>query len=245
MIKFTLILLSILSLLLSCSAGPKKVSVASNAAFPPMEYIDDNQALVGFDIDLMKAVAKAAGFEVSFQSVGWGEIFGGLQNGDYDAIVSSVTITDVRKTTYDFSNPYINAGQITVVPLESTAKQLVDLKGRPVGVLKGTTGSDIVEKTLSSPENLKAYDEISLAFEDLFNRRLAGVVIDTPVAAQYVLRNQRYKAAFQMIGDPLTDESYGVVVKKGNKALLALINEGLDRIKVDGTYDKIKAQWLR
>ncbi len=114
-----------------------------------------------------------------------------------------------------------------------------------MGVLKGTTGSDIVEKTLSSPENLKAYDEISLAFEDLFNRRLAGVVIDTPVAAQYVLRNQRYKAAFQMIGDPLTDESYGVVVKKGNKALLALINEGLDRIKVDGTYDKIKAQWLR
>ena len=74
---------------------------------------------------------------------------------------------------------------------------------------------------------------------------MAGLVIDTPVAAQYVLRNDRYKAAFKMIGEPLTDENYGVAVKKGNKDLVSLVNAGLDKIKADGTYDKIKALGLQ
>jgi polar amino acid transport system substrate-binding protein len=227
----------------SCTAGPKKVTIGTNAAFPPMEYLE-KQTIVGFEIDLISAIAKAAGFETTFQSVSWDKIFSGLERGDYDAVVSSVAITPVRQATYDFSNSYFNAGQITVVALESGATELTKLGGKPVGVLAGTAGASAVEAALGKGDE-KTYDEIGQAFEDLFNRRLAGLVVDLPVAVQYVLRNEKYKDSFKMIGEPLTDENYGVVVKKGNTELLALINAGLEKIKADGTYDKIKAQWLQ
>jgi polar amino acid transport system substrate-binding protein len=243
--KMLFVAFAALSLFVSCSSGPKKIVIASDTTFPPMEFVDEKQQIVGFDIDLMNAVAKSAGIEVTIKTVAWDGIFAGLANGDYDAVVSSVTITEERQKNYDFTKPYINAGQITVVNKDATAKTLLELKGQPVGAQLGTTGASTVEKVFGNKDNLKAYDEIGLAFEDLFNKRLAAVVIDTPVAAQYVLRNEKYKSAFMMIGDPLSDENYGIVVKKGNQALLDLLNTGLDKVKADGTYDKIKAQWLQ
>lgn len=242
--KSSLFLLVAIVLLVSCTALPKKVTIATNAAFPPMEFLDEKQGVVGFEVDLIAAIAKAEGIETTFKSVGWDKIFSGLDRSVYDAVVSSVAITPLRQTTYDFSNSYFNAGQITVVPLESRATELTKLGGKPVGVLAGSAGANTVEAALGKADG-KAYDEIGLAFEDLFHRRLSGLVIDLPVAVQYVLRNEKYKDSFKMIGEPLTDENYGVVVKKGNTELLALINAGLEKIKADGTYDKIKAQWLQ
>ena len=81
-----------------------------------MEMVDTNKNIVGFDIDFMKAVAREAGFEVVFKNTAWDGIFGGLDAGKYDAIISSVTITEERKRQYDFSEPYINIGQILVIP---------------------------------------------------------------------------------------------------------------------------------
>ncbi len=243
--KFAFISLMALALLASCSSGPKKIVIASDTTFPPMEFVNEASEIVGFDIDLVKAIAAAQGIEITVKTVAWDGIFAGLENGDYDAIASSVTITEERAQKYDFSNAYVNAGQITVVPADSTATALTDLAGQPVGAQLGTTGADTVATTFGSKDNLKAYDEIGLAFEDLFNKRLAGVVIDTPVAALYVLANEKYKAAFKIIGEPLSDENYGFVVKKGNKELVDLLNAGLEKVKADGTYDKIKAQWLQ
>src|SRR5690554_291700 len=83
--------------------GPRTLVVATDATWPPMEYINTDQEIVGFDIDFMNAVADAAGFNVEFQNTAWDGIFAGLANGDYDAVISSVTITDERKRTMDFS----------------------------------------------------------------------------------------------------------------------------------------------
>ena len=99
----------------SCgSRQPTKIVIASDATFPPMEMVDENKNIVGLDMDLMNLAAKAGGFTVEFKNTAWDGIFAGLDNGKYDAVMSSVTITDERKKTMDFSIPYFNAGQILV-----------------------------------------------------------------------------------------------------------------------------------
>jgi polar amino acid transport system substrate-binding protein len=237
--------LAAVAVLASCAPETKKVVFATDSTWPPMEYINEAQELVGYDIDLVKEIAKEGGFEVEFKSVAWDGIFAGLENGAYDAVVSSVTITDERKAQYDFSDPYINAGQILVVPVASTATQLADLAGQPVGAQIGTTGAIEIEKFFGSAETLKSYDEIGLAFEDLANGRIAGVVTDTPVAAQFALQNEKYKTALKIVGESMTEEFYGIVVKKGNQALLDKINAGLAKVKAAGTPDKLAETWLK
>jgi polar amino acid transport system substrate-binding protein len=246
----SLILLAAVSLLL---VGCKKkeeaaemlhIVIATDATWPPMEMVDENKEIVGFDIDLMKAAAEKGGFTVEFQNTAWDGIFAGLAAGVYDAVISSVTITEERKKTMDFSVPYINAGQILILPqATSGVDELADLKGKSVGAQIGTTGSFEVEKI--SGVELLTYDEIGLAFEDLANGRIDAVVADTPVAADYALMNPNYKGRLKIVGEPFTDEYYGVAVKKDNKEILDAINKGLNAILNTDTYKKIENEWLR
>jgi polar amino acid transport system substrate-binding protein len=227
--------------------APKKIgtlTVATDATWPPMEMVDTNKNIVGFDIDFMKALAKEAGVEVMFKNTAWDGIFGGLDAGKYDAIISSVTITDERKKQYDFSLPYINIGQILVV-LKSTKnlKTLSELKGKKVGAQIGTTGAFEVKKI--SGVELKSYDEIGLAFEDLASGRVEGVVCDEPTATNYALRRADYKEKFQIVGEPFTIESYGIVVKKGDQGRLDLLNKGIRNIKSKGIDELLKKKWLK
>ena len=123
-------------------ADTKKLVVAMDTTFPPMELVNDSKEIVGFDVDLIKAIAKEAKIDVEFRSVSWDGIFAGVQNGTYDIIASSVTITDDRKKTLDFSEPYINAGQVLVTLADNNKdKKLADFAGRNVGAQVNTTGS--------------------------------------------------------------------------------------------------------
>ncbi len=228
----------------ACAAGTKKIVIATDATWPPMEMVDESKAIVGFDIDLMNAAAKAGGFEVEFRNTAWDGIFAGLEGGKYDAVMSSVTITDERKGTMDFSVPYINAGQILIVKSEVTGvEKLADLVGKTVGAQIGTTGAFEIDKVADVKK--KEYDEIGLAFADLANGRLDAVVCDTPVAAQYALQNAEYKGKLKIVGQPFTDEFYGVAVKKGNKKVLDTINKGLQKVLDSGENKTIEAKWLR
>lgn len=224
-------------------AGPT-ITVATDATWPPMEYVDANKNIVGFDIDLLNAAAAAGGFQVKFQNTAWDGIFAGLANGDYDAVISSVTITDERKQAMDFSIPYINAGQILVIRTnQSNVSTLADLKGKSVGAQIGTTGAMEVQKVAGV--TLRTYDEIGLAFEDLANGRIAGVVCDTPVAAQFALQSPDYQGKLKIVGGPFTTEYYGVAVKKGNASVLSLINAGLKSVLDSGKEQELEAKWLR
>ncbi len=226
------------------AGGKPKIVIATDATWPPMEMVNESKQIVGFDIDLMKAAADAAGFTVEFRNTAWDGIFAGLEAGEYDAVMSSVTITDERKQTMDFSVPYINAGQIMVVRKELQGVDKLDqLKGKSVGAQIGTTGAFEIEKVTGV--TLKTYDEIGLAFEDLANGRIQAVVCDTPVAAQFALQNENYKGKLKIVGKPFTEEFYGVAVKKGNAQKLELINKGLNKVLKTATYDKIFAAWLK
>jgi polar amino acid transport system substrate-binding protein len=125
----------------------------------------------------------------------------------------------------------------------SGVSTLSDLKGEAVGAQIGTTGAMEIQSV--EGVELRTYDELGLAIEDLANGRIAGVVADTPIAADYALQNDEYKDDLQIVGEPFTDEFYGVAVKKGNSDLLKKINEGLAKVKEDGTIEKLKDKWLR
>lgn len=225
----------------------KKFVIASDATFPPMEFLDQNKNIVGFDIDLINAIAKDQGFQVEIKNTAWDGIFPGLDGGEYDAVLSSVTITDDRKKTYDFSDPYVNAGQVVVVRGDETAvtgdKDLAELGEGKVGAQIGTTGAFAVEKI--NKALLKEYDTIDLAMLDLVNKNIDAVVVDTPVAANYVLASDQFKGKLKIVGQPFTEEYYGLTVPKGDpKGLAALFNAGLKNVKASGEYAKIYAKWI-
>src|SRR5512137_571594 len=125
----------------ACAGAARTVTVATDATWPPMEMVDANKKIVGFDVDYLTAVAKEAGVAVTFKNTAWDGIFAGLAAGRYDIIASSVTITDERRKKYDFSAPYIDIGQILVVPKAEAATALAGMKGKKVGAQIGTTGA--------------------------------------------------------------------------------------------------------
>ena len=251
MLKKILTGLVLASLLLTVASCAKKVSttivIATDATWPPMEMVDTNKAIVGLDIDLMNAAAKAGGFTVEFKNTAWDGIFAGLDNGKYDAVMSSVTITDDRKKTMDFSIPYINAGQIIVVKADvNNVTTLADLKGKTVGAQIGTTGAFEIDKVKEADKiTEKTYDDIGLAIADLANGRIDAVVCDNPTAAQYALQNDTYKGKLKTVGTRFTEEYYGVAVKKGNAKVLDLINAGLKKVLDAGDNKAIEAKWLK
>jgi len=144
----------------------------------------------------------------------------------------------------DFSKAYINAGQILVV--QSSLKGvsvLADMEGMTVAAQIGTTGSFEIEKV--EGVGIKTYDEIGLAFEDLVNGRIDGVVADTPVAADFALQSESYKGKLKIVGDPFTEEYYGVCIQKGNTEVLDAVNAGLDKVLGTAKYENIEKKWLR
>lgn len=223
---------------------PEKLTIASDATWPPMEYVNEDREVVGFDIDLINAIGEAAGVEIEVRNTAWDGIFAGLLNGDYDAVISSVTITEERERTMDFSEPYLNAGQVLIVPADvDDVSALADLQGESVGAQIGTTG--YFEAENAEGVDALSYDEIGLAVEDLANGQIAGVVADTPIAADYVLQNERYQDQLKIVGEPFTEEYFGIAVRKGNDRVLKVINEGLAEVKESGRLEELENAWLR
>lgn len=225
-------------------SGMMKIVVATDATWPPMEFLNADKEIVGYDIDLMRAIAEAAGFEVEFENTAWDGIFAGLASNLYDAVISSVTITEDRQKNMDFSDWYINAGQVLIVAQSlSGVENLGDMDGMTVGAQIGTTGAFAIDD--AAGVELATFDELGLAIAALANGQIDGVVADTPIAADYVLQNDEYKDSLMIVGEPFTDEYYGIAVNKGNTELLDLINEGLAAVLASDIPTQLEDKWLR
>jgi len=225
--------------------APAKVYVVgTDAAYAPFESQNEKGEIVGFDIDVVTAVAKKAGIEVKFVNTPWEGIFNTLQQGDRDMIVSAVTITDERKQTMDFSNPYFDAQQLIAVKGNSKISKFDDLKKLKVGVQTGTTGDEVVSKLQGKTStNIKRFESTPLALKELEAGGVDAVVADNGVVINYVTNNAGSK--FKTVADKaFAPEQYGLVVKKGNADLLGLLNKGLADIKADGTYDQIYSKYF-
>lgn len=232
--------------LVAMTAAPslaKTLVFATDATWPPMEFVNADKQITGYAIDYMKAAAKEAGFTAEFKAVAWDGIFAGLAAGKYNAICSSVSITEERKKTMDFSIPYFKVRQALVVPVKSAAKCIDDMKGKTLGAQISTTGHFAIKKSEGVKD--KSYDEVGLAFEDLYNGRIDGVVCDDPVAAQYALQNDKYKGALKIACIiEAGDEYYGIAVKKGDKEDLELIDKGIKAVQAKGIDKQLLAKWI-
>ncbi len=224
--------------------APKVYTVGTDAAYAPFESQNEKGEIVGFDIDVVKAIAAKAGFEVKFVNTPWEGIFNALGQGDRDMVVSAVTITEERKQTMDFSDPYFDAAQLIAVKEGSKVAKFADLKKLKVGVQTGTTGDEAVTKLLGKTStNIKRFESTPLALKELESGGVDAVVADNGVIVHYVANNPGGK--FKTVSDAeFVPEQYGIALKKGNAELLALVNKGLAGIKADGTYDKIYAQYF-
>ena len=225
--------------------APAKVyAVGTDAAYAPFESQNEKGEIVGFDIDVLTAVAKKAGIEVKFVNTPWEGIFKTLDQGDRDLLVSAVTITDERKQTMDFSNPYFDAQQLMAVKANSKIAKFDDLKKLKVGVQTGTTGDEVVSKLQGKTNpNIKRFESTPLALKELEAGGVDAVVADNGVVINYVTNNAGSK--FKTVADKaFAPEQYGLVVKKGNADLQGKLNKGLADIKADGTYDQIYAKYF-
>jgi polar amino acid transport system substrate-binding protein len=218
---------------------PKMYTVGTDAAYAPFELQNEKQEIVGFSVDLLTAVAEKGGFQVKFVNTPWEGIFNTLQQGDRDLLISSITITDERKQTMDFSDPYFDAYQLIAVKADSKIAKFDDLKKLKVGVQTGTTGDEAVTKLLGkTSKNVRRFESTPLALKELEAGGVSAVVADNGVIVNYVTNNPGAK--FKTVSDPaFAPEQYGIAVKKGNTELLAMVNKGLAAVKGDGTYDKI------
>ena len=219
-----------------------KVVVGTNAEYPPFELVDETGEIVGFDIDLFNAIAAAAGIEFEFVNTKWDGIFVALASGEFDAVISAATITEERQQTVNFSAPYFNAGQMLVVRADYEEIQShEDLPGHTVSVQLGTTG-DIAVTEIVGDENMRRYEENTLAIQAVANGDVDAAVMDNPVAAEIVRANPELN--LKLAGDPFTDEYYGIAVRKDRPEVLAAINTGLAMIYADGTYSDIYEEWF-
>lgn len=236
-------LLVTLSLVLSAcaQAEQKKVKVVMDATWPPFEMLDEStKEPIGFDVDLMKAVAAKAGLEIEIVNIPFDSMLTGMAQCQYDAAISAITITDERKQSMLFSEPYFAAGQIVTVSKDNadiTGKD--SLNGKTIGAMIGTTGAIEAEKITGA--TYKAYDTIDLAFLDVMNGQLDAVIADNPLAIGFIGKNpDKLKA----VGEVFTDENYGIAVCNKQPELLDKINKGLAEVMKEGEIDKLTEKWL-
>ena len=225
-------------------AAAKVYVVGTDAAYAPFESQNEKGEIVGFDIDLMKAVAAKAGIEIKVVNTPWEGIFNTLAQGDRDMLISAITITDERKQTVDFSAPYFDAHQLIVVKETSKVAKFEDLKKLKVGVQTGTTGDEVTSKLLGKTNtNVRRFESTPLALKELEAGGVDAVVADNGVVVNYVTNNQGSK--FRMVSDAaFAPEQYGIAVRKGNAELLEKINKALADLKADGGYDKLYTSYF-
>jgi polar amino acid transport system substrate-binding protein len=220
---------------------PLKVRVATDATWAPFEYIDDQtKQIVGFDIDVLNAIAAKENLDIEYINVAFDPLLAGMAQSMYDAAISSITITADRAKDMLFSDPYFAAGQIITVQKSNTTVTSKDNLTGKVGAQLGTTGAMEVAKITGA--ELKTYDDIGLAFQDLMNGQIVAVVCDNPVAMGYVGQNPD---KLKMVGGVFTDENYGIAVAKGKTDLLAKINAGIAEIKKEGLIETLTTKWLQ
>ncbi|UCB42737.1 MAG: basic amino acid ABC transporter substrate-binding protein [Dehalococcoidales bacterium] len=232
----------ILSLVISgCDNKTTVIRIATDATWPPFEYVDeDTKDIVGFDIDLINAIAEKEGLEIEIINVAWDPLLAGMAQCTYDAAISAMTITEERAEQFLFSDPYFFAGQIITVQIDNTdINSKYDLSGKVVGAQIGTTGAIEVEKIGGA--TLRTYDDIGLAMQDLMNGQIDAVVADNPLALSYVGENPD---ELKTVGDVFTDENYGIAICKDNTELQAQINSGLEAVMEEGLIDDLVEEWL-
>lgn len=236
---------ALLAVLAAVPAGAQNrtLVVGSSATYPPFAYETPAKQIVGFDVDVIQAVAAKAGLSVRIVNTPFTGVFAALNNGDLDLIISGVTITDRRRQSYDFTAPYFEARQLIAVPASSPVRGLQDLTGKKVGVVTGSTADDVASRTFgkTSP-NIRRFDTTPLIIAELVAGGVDAAIGDNGVIAYRVQEHKSLKT----VSDPAFPKEYfGIVVKQGNTALRDRLNAALAAVVADGAYARIYRTWFK
>jgi len=211
--------------------------VGTSADFPPFEYMEDGE-FVGFDMDLMRAIAEEMDFEIEFRDISFDSLIPGLRTGTIDIVIAAMTITEERARAVDFSDPYYVANQSIIVREDSGFNLTVLFGDNRIGAQTGTTGDLWVTEELYDEGILTGrvvrYETFDLAIEDLVNENVEALVLDRPVAERFVEARP-----LVLVGEIITHEEYGIAVDRGNEELLAKINEGLEKVVDSGRMGEL------
>jgi len=221
-----------------------KFVVGLDDTFAPMGFRDENNNLVGFDIDLANEAASRMGVKAEFKPVAWDGIILSLNNKDIDVIWNGLTITDERKKQIDYTKPYIRNSQLIVTLAGSSIKTKADLSGKVVATQLGSSSVDAINadpKTAATFKELKKFDTFTTALAELKSGRADAVVIDALVGNYYMAKEP---GVYATLTENFGTEEMGVGVRKTDAAFLAELNKTLDAMKADGTVDKIATKWF-
>ena len=227
------------------STTGKTFIVGTHAEFAPFESLEADGKLSGFDIDIINAMAKASNFKVEFRDQPWEGLFTSLNNGDLDIVASGVTITDERKQTLGFTDPYFDISMVVLTPSNKKFTALADLKKMTrVAVATGQTGDLAVQQLLGAQSpKIARFDTVPLAIKELQNGGVDAMVSDGAVISNYVKANGVGNVTINKVAEFGTDH-YGFVVRKNDTATATLLNEALKKIRANGEYDKIYAKYF-
>jgi polar amino acid transport system substrate-binding protein len=216
-------------------------TVGTEAQFPPFEIVDSKGNVIGFDVDLMNAIAEDQGFKVEYLDQDFAGLIPALQTGNVDIIASGMTITDEREEQVDFSEPYINAGlALAVLTGNEEIKSVDDLQGKTVAVQTGSTGFMKAEELQKAGiiAEIKDFPHVNEAIEELKIGGADAMINDLPVTEAFIAAQPD---VIKIVGESLNSEDYGFAVRTGNTELLEMINAGLENVKASGKYDELLA----
>ena len=222
----------------------KKIIVGTEPGFAPFEFTDESGEIVGFDVDLIKAIAKTQGFEVKLKGMGFDGLIPALQTGQIDAVISGMTITEERKQKVNFSIPYYESGLMIAVRADNEGiKGPEELASKVIAVQIGTTGAAKANEIAEQyGAEVRTFNSSDLIFMELINGGADAIINDLPVTQYFI--EQKGKDKIKLVGDLLTGEYYGIAVAKENTELLNLVNEGLMKLKESGEYANIYKKWF-
>lgn len=227
-----------MGLFAGCSKEKDVIVMGTNAEFPPFEYREGTE-IVGFDVEIAKAVAKKLGKELVIEDMAFDSLILGLNNGKMDFIAAGMTATEERRQQVDFSEGYFHSKQAIIVKADNQDITTADdLVGKKVGVQLGTTGDLFVSGT----EGIEVVQvkKGAQAVMELQNGKIDAVVIDEEPAKQLIVGQD----GLMILDAPFIEEEYAIAVKKGNEELLQVIDSTLNELKETGEYDKIYAQFF-
>ena len=221
------------------SAGGKTLSMATNAAFPPYEYMDGND-YVGIDIEIAQAIADTMGAELVINDVEFGSIIGGVQSGKYDIGIAGMTVTEERKQSVNFSDTYATGVQVIIVKEGSSIASVDDLANAMIGVQMDTTG-DIYCCGDFGDDHVTEFKTGADAVQALVSDKVDCVVIDNEPAKNFVAANSGLK----ILETEYVVEDYAICVAKDNTELLDTINAAIADLKASGKLDEIIGKYIK
>ena len=233
------LLMGALVLSLSVSAMAKdKIFVGTNAEFPPFEYLEKGE-VTGFDIELVNEIGKVMDADVKVLDMSFDGLLPALQMKKVDLVIAGMTATEERKKTVSFTQPYYTASQVIIVKEgNNSIKSFDDLKGKKVAVMLGFTGDTIVSEI--EGVNVERFNAAYAGIMALQADKVEAVVLDSEPAKNYVKQNP----GLVLAEADAEQEEYAIALRKNDKALVEKLNETLNEMKADGTFEKISEKWF-